>query len=396
MSSIINIAMKDLKQTFRDWKSFLFLLIMPIAFTFLFGFAFSGSSDKKQDLRLPVGIVNYDNQSLIGQNLESNLNSSNVIKLQSGDEETLITQVTKKDLVATLIIPAGYGDSLKSENPLQLILWVDSASSDGMGVQTEIGMQAKRLGSAVLTAKILSPESGISFDQVFKNTLQEWDNPPVALSQSTKISQTIETQTVETTENNFTHSSPGMILQFAIAGLITCAQVIVSERKNNCLKRLMTTSASRAQVLLGHYLSVLLTIFAQFSLLILFGALVLKLNYFSQPLAILLVAVTASLCIAALGLLIGVVAKSEEQAIGFSLICMFLFSGLGGAWVPLEFTGETFQAIGHFTPIAWAMDGFKNVLARGLGLESAWLPAAALLGYAIVFFIVANWKFKTE
>jgi ABC-2 type transport system permease protein len=388
--------MKDLKQTFRDWKSFLFLLIMPIAFTFLFGFAFSGSSDKEQDLRLPVGIVNYDSQSLIGRNLESNLNSSNVVKLQSGDEEKLITQVTKKDLVAALIIPAGYGDSLKSENPLQLILWVDSASSDGMGVQTEIGMQAKRLGSAVLTAKILSPESGISFDQVFKNTLQEWDNPPVALSQSTKISQTIETQTVETTENNFTHSSPGMILQFAIAGLITCAQVIVSERKNNCLKRLMTTSASRAQVLLGHYLSVLLTIFAQFSLLILFGALVLKLNYFSQPLAILLIAVTASLCIAALGLLIGVVAKSEEQAIGFSLICMFLFSGLGGAWVPLEFTGETFQAIGHFTPIAWAMDGFKNVLARGLGLESAWLPAAALLGYAILFFLLANWKFKTE
>lgn len=396
MSSIINIAMKDLKQTFRDWKSFLFLLIMPIAFTFLFGFAFSGSSDKEQDLRLPVGIVNYDSQSLIGQNLESNLNSSNVIKLQSGDEEKLITQVTKKDLVATLIIPAGYGDSLKRDNPLQLILWVDSASSDGMGVQTEIGMQAKRLGSAVLTAKILSPESGISFEQVFKNTLKEWDNPPVALSQSTTISQTIETQAVETTDNNFTHSSPGMILQFAIAGLITCAQVIVSERKNNCLKRLMTTSASRAQVLLGHYLSVLLTIFAQFSLLILFGALVLKLNYFSQPLAILLIAVTASLCIAALGLLIGVVAKSEEQAIGFSLICMFLFSGLGGAWVPLEFTGETFQAIGHFTPIAWAMDGFKNVLARGLGLESAWLPAAALLGYAILFFLMANWKFKTE
>lgn len=396
MSSIINIAMKDLKQTFRDWKSFLFLLIMPIAFTFLFGFAFSGSSDKEQDLRLPVGIVNYDNQSLIGQNLESNLNSSNVIKLQSGDEEKLITQVTKKDLVATLIIPAGYGDSLKSENPLQLILWMDSASSDGMGVQTEIGMQAKRLGSAVLTAKILSPESGIAFEQVFKNTLKEWDNPPVSLSQSASISQTIETQPVEITENNFTHSSPGMILQFAIAGLITCAQVIVSERKNNCLQRLMTTSASRAQVLLGHYLSVLLTIFAQFSLLILFGALVLKLNYFSQPLAILLIAVTASLCIAALGLLIGVVAKSEEQAIGFSLICMFLFSGLGGAWVPLEFTGETFQAIGHFTPIAWAMDGFKNVLARGLGLESAWLPAAALLGYAIVFFSLANWKFKTQ
>lgn len=396
MSSIINIALKDLKQVLRDWKSFLFLLIMPIAFTFLFGIAFSGSSDKEQDTRLPVGFINNDNQSIIGQELEKYLSSSKVIKLQTGEEDKLINQVTQKDLTAALIIPAGYSESLKNENPLQLILWVDAASMDGMGVQTEINMQAKRLGSAVQTAKILAPEGEASYDQVLLNTLQEWQNPPIVLKQMAASSQSTETQPFEAAENDFAHSSPGMILQFAIAGLLTTAQVIVSERKNHCLQRLMTTSASRVQVLLGHYLSVLLMIFAQFTLLILFGDLVLKLNYLSQPVATLLIAVSASLCIAALGLLIGVMSKSEEQAIGYSLVCMFLFAGLGGAWVPLEFTGKTFQTIGHFTPLAWAMDGFKNVLVRGFGVESAWLPTAALLGYAILFFALASWKFKTE
>lgn len=396
MSSIINIALKDLKQVLRDWKSFLFLLIMPIAFTFLFGIAFSGSSDKEQDTRLPVGLINNDTQSIIGQELEKNLTFSKVIKLQTGEEDRLINQVTQKDLTAALIIPAGYGESLKSENPMQLILWVDAASMDGMGVQTEINMQAKRLVSAVQTANILAPEGEASYDQVLMDTLQEWQNPPVVLKQMAASSQSSETQPVEAAENDFAHSSPGMILQFAIAGLLTTAQVIVSERKNNCLQRLMTTSASRIQVLLGHYLSVWLMILAQFTLLIVFGDLVLKLNYFSQPLATLLIAVSASLCISALGLLIGVMSKSEEQAIGFSLVCMFLFAGLGGAWVPLEFTGKTFQTIGHFTPLAWAMDGFKNVLVRGFGFESAWLPAAALLGYAMLFFALASWKFKTE
>jgi ABC-2 type transport system permease protein len=73
---------------------------------------------------------------------------------------------------------------------------------------------------------------------------------------------------------------------------------------------------------------------------------------------------------------------------------MFVLSGLGGAWVPLEITGATFQAIGHMSPVAWAMDGFKNISIRGLGLEAAWLPAAALAGYAVLFFAIAAWRFR--
>jgi ABC-2 type transport system permease protein len=118
----------------------------------------------------------------------------------------------------------------------------------------------------------------------------------------------------------------------------------------------------------------------------------LKVDYFRVPNATLLVAFCAALCISALGLLIGVLARNEEQAVTFSLIPMFVFSGLGGAWVPLEFTGATFQAIGHVSPVAWAMDGFKNIIVRGFGLESVLLPAAALAGYAVLFFILAAWR----
>jgi ABC-2 type transport system permease protein len=131
----------------------------------------------------------------------------------------------------------------------------------------------------------------------------------------------------------------------------------------------------------------------QFLLLILFGAFVLHVDYLRQADATLLVALSAAMCIAALGLLIGVLAKSEEQAIIFSLIPMFVFAGLGGAWVPLKVTGAAFQTIGHVSPIAWAMDGFKNVSIRGLGLGSVLLPAFALIGYAILFFIFAAWRF---
>ncbi len=189
------------------------------------------------------------------------------------------------------------------------------------------------------------------------------------------------------------HSSPGMMLQFGIAGLLTSATVIVNERKTRSLQRLLTTATSRFQILAGHYLAIFSMVFIQFIILIIFGQ-ILKVDYLRVPLATLLVALVTAVCIAALGLLIGVFAKSEEQAIIFSLIPMFVLSGLGGAWVPLEATGAAFQAVGHVSPVAWAMDGFKNIVARGLGFNSVLLPAAALMGYALLFFGLALWRFR--
>jgi ABC-2 type transport system permease protein len=100
--------------------------------------------------------------------------------------------------------------------------------------------------------------------------------------------------------------------------------------------------------------------------------------------------------IGALGLFIGVMAKVEEQSVLFSLIAMFLFTAFAGAWFPLDVTGKAFSTIGHLTPGAWAMDGLQNIVLRGQGLASVWLPAAILLAYAGFFFVLAVWQFKYE
>ena len=44
MNRIFDITLKDLMQILRNRMTFLFLLIMPVAFTLLFGLAFGGSS----------------------------------------------------------------------------------------------------------------------------------------------------------------------------------------------------------------------------------------------------------------------------------------------------------------------------------------------------------------
>jgi ABC-2 type transport system permease protein len=392
MQRILDVTIKDLRQIMRNRMTFLFLLIMPIAFTMIFGVAFGGPA-KTTDARLPVGYLNLDGGAL-SADLKSMLATSTVLRLDETpgrNEADLKALVGSGKVAAALVIPAGYNQSLRDGIPLKLGLYADQSQSSTATVESELLVVSNRLASAVRTANIIVKINNnmAAFDPALTAALTAWQNPPIRVSITSGISSKPQDRNVMSMAN----SSPGMMIQFAIASLITAATVIVNERKTRSLQRLLTTATSRFQILFGHYLAIFTMIFIQFLILILFGQL-LHVNYLRLPLATLLVAMTTAVCIAALGLLIGVMAKSEEQAVIFSLIPMFILSGLGGAWVPLEFTGTTFQAIGHVSPVAWAMDGFKNIVGRGLGFNSVLLPAAALLGYALLFFGLALWRFR--
>jgi ABC-2 type transport system permease protein len=393
MNRIFDITLKDLKQILRNRMTFLFLLIMPIAFTLLFGLAFGGSSSQPSDTRLPVGWLDQDNGAISTQ-LQTLLANSTVIRLdiRAGQSESdLAGLVGSNKLAAALVIPAGYSQSVRSGAPLKLGFYADPSQASTATIESELLVASNRLASAVRTAAIAAKVTNnpATFDPALAQALADWQNPPIKVAITSGVSSKPQNQNIL----SMAQSSPAMMIQFAIAGLLTAASVIVNERKTRALQRLLTTSTSRFQILMGHYLAIFSLIFVQFLLLMLFGQF-LHVDYLRLPLATLLVAFVTAICIAALGLLIGVLAKSEEQAIIFSLVPMFVLSGLGGAWVPLEYTGAAFQAIGHVSPVAWAMDGFKNITARGLGFSSVLLPVAAVFGYAIVFFALALWRFQ--
>jgi len=392
MIRILDIALKDLLQLSRDFKTFMFLIIMPIVFTFLFGYAFGGFSSGAADSRLPVGYLDEDG-SWVSRALHGLLAGSEVIRLDENSARSALdleNLVADEKLAAAILVPRGYGRAFLANDNARLTVIADTRTSAWTTIQAETLAAASRLDSAVRTATVMEQVAGerMPFDYSFEQTLSAWKQPPIAVAETT--SSAIKQGSSQSM--SLAHTSPGMMLQFAIAGLLTSAQIIVTERKSRTLRRLLTTATRRSHVLLGHFLAIFSLIFLQFILLIAFAQLVLKVDYLRLPGATLLLAFSAAFCIAAMGLLIGVVARSEEQAVVFSIVPMFVLSGLGGAWVPLEFTGAAFQTIGHASPVAWAMDGFKNITVRGFGVESVLLPTAALIGYAVVFFTLAAWR----
>jgi ABC-2 type transport system permease protein len=222
---------------------------------------------------------------------------------------------------------------------------------------------------------------------------QSWQEAPLSIK---AYQGSVTAKQDPTTANPYNQFSPGMIVQFTIFGLTSAAMIMVAERKNRAMARLLTTPMTKAELIGGHILGMFLIFFAQQVLLVVFGQFVLRVDYLRQPAATLLIMASLSLWVATLGLLISALVKKEEQVVLFAMVGMFLFSALGGSWFSLEMVGKTFATIGHLTPTAWAIDGFQNIITRGLGLESVLLPAGIILAYALAFFGIAIWKFRYE
>jgi ABC-2 type transport system permease protein len=404
----IDLALKDIRQVLRDRRSLAFLMVMPVVFTLFFGFAM-GNQPSAGDQRLKIGVVNRDPDGLLSQALLNLLNGSDTIRPELVDEKDapqIDSRVVKGELAAGLVIPQDFSTGLLSGNGPQLEVINNEETQDGetarRGLQTTITRVVGMAETARISLKAFESTSGAlepaPRDTYLKDAVaraaQEWQAAPLSIQAYAAASPAEKTDPMAT--NPYNQFSPGMMVMFAIFGLTSAAMVMVSERKNGAMARLLTTPMTKAELIGGHILGMFLVFFAQQLLLVIFGQLVLKVDYFRQPAATLLMIAALSLWVAAFGLLISSLVKKEEQVILFAMIGMFLFSALGGSWFSLEMVGKTFSTIGHLTPTAWAIDGFQNVIMRGLGLESVLLPVGIILAYSAVFFGVAIWKFRFE
>lgn len=400
---ILNLAYKDLSQIVRDWKSGLFLLVMPIVFTLFFGFVF-GASDSKADVdpRLPVGVIDQDGGRLAAS-LETLLENSDVVRpvlLHEEDAEQANERVEKGDLAAVVIIPDGYTERLLADQPVALDVIVDQRQPSWQTITRALETVAGRLLGAVEAAHISleladSQNTRADLQESLEQAISAWEKPALTVSVNKSAGAAAKNEQ-DSSAGGFAQSSSGMMVQFSIFGLITSAMVLLLERKSGTLQRLLSSPISRVEIIAGHILAMFLVVFAQQLILVLLGQFAFGVDYGRQPIAILLLIIVLSLWAASLGLLISAISRKEDQVITLSLIAMFVFAGMGGAWFPLEVAGKAFAAIGHVMPTAWAMDGFQNILMRGLGLQSVLLPVGLLLAYALAFFGLAIWRFRFE
>ena len=397
---ILDILVKDLSQIFRDKRSLLFLVAMPIIFTLFMGFAYKGGGDENapSDTRIPLGWVNNDAKGYVTQQLFDMLSNSGTVRLVELSSETVDDSVRNGEVAGALIVPAGYSEQASAGKDAQLTLVTDTNTTQGQSLFQSVRTSVTQLMSAVEISRLSAetvgkPNDASELTEGFASASQAWsETDSVSL---VKVEMVVaEDKGDWYGDNPHNQSSPGMLVMFAIMGLVTSGQILVQERKLRTLQRMMSTSLKSWEIFAGHALAMFGVVFLQTILLVVFGQLILGVRYMNAPLGTLLVSVSLGLWIASMGLFIGTLAKEDAQVVLFSLLAMFFFSAMGGVWFPLESSSGAYAAIGNATPSAWAMKGYQNILIRGLGLESVWMPTLIILAYALGFFLLAVWRFR--
>jgi len=64
--------------------------------------------------------------------------------------------------------------------------------------------------------------------------------------------------------------------------------------------------------------------------------------------------------------------------------------------IPLFEMPRLMQAISLFTPHAWALKGYQDVMVRGYGVAELGPTVGALFGFAVVFYLLALWRFRFD
>ena len=398
---VLTLALKDLRQIVRDRKSAVFLVLLPVVFTRLFGVVFAGAGDT----RLPVAWVDRDAGGSLGAAVKTQVESLGALRLteflpeQVDDVER---RVRDQRLAAAVIVPSGFSAGTLNGEPPPLVLVGSPGAPTTQTVATGVQAALKRVLGAAEAARLSVQEyesnrpagsadaAGTFRQEALAAALTAWQRPPLGVgTESASAARAAP-------PSGFQQSSPGMLVMFAVFGVITSAMVLSTERKTKTLQRLLAAPLRRSEVIAGHVLAMFLIGLAQQLVLVGLGQLVFGVDYLREPVGVLVLMVALALWVACLGLLIGATARAEEQVVMWSLIAMFVFSALGGSWFPLEVAGRAFATAGHLMPTAWAMDGFQNIVARGQGIESTILPAAALLGYSAAFFALAVWRFRFD
>jgi ABC-2 type transport system permease protein len=101
-------------------------------------------------------------------------------------------------------------------------------------------------------------------------------------------------------------------------------------------------------------------------------------------------ALPTALACSAFGLVLAALCRTRKQLVAVSNLVILSISALGGSMFPRFLMPESFQKASLVAFNSWALEGFLDVLWRDRPLAALAPEVAVLLGWTIVFFVVAR------
>lgn len=172
---------------------------------------------------------------------------------------------------------------------------------------------------------------------------------------------------------------PGFTIMFAFFLLGNIGFVFFREHDWGTWDRLLTSSASLAEIIVGKCLVPFAVFAAQFALVTLGSMLLFGLRIDGSVLTLVLSTASFAAFLVALGVVIVGLSTNLLQVTAVSNLAAPVLSALGGALVPVQQLPSWAQVVAPFSPAYWAMEGMQCGLVGGCSTLEAGTAVLALL-----------------
>ena len=203
----------------------------------------------------------------------------------------------------------------------------------------------------------------------------------------------VREETVGSSPDPVNQFLPGIVTMFVLFAITMSAQALVEERKKGTLERLLTTRLSVGQLFVGKFLANASRGFVQTLILL---ALAYAVFHFFTPFTFvecLVIAIVFSAVVSTLGLIIGSVARTQDQAIWTAVFFTMAMVMLAGTFFAIP-EGSVLHTLSKVSINTHANDAFKAIIAEGGSLADVGLELAVLAGVIVVGLPLSRVLFK--
>jgi ABC-2 type transport system permease protein len=404
------LAIKDLKLFIADRWALFFAILFPIFFVILFSLVMGGVTG--EDTRLAINLATRESAGGISYQILSAMETKDESVLKPGDPLIIWLKdykqakqdVEDKKLEGFIVFPEdfseavlmGYGTELEviyNPNNPQVIATLQGVAQS---ITSEIGTQ-KVVNDVVISLlmekELIEPGSTGDLTQKIRELLtgQGSISPGASL-----ITSTAENFGEVQAENPANWVIPGYLVMFVFFTAAFSAAQLVKERQNHTLERILTSSANREAILGGVFVGTVAKGIIQITIFWAVGILFFNLDMGISPLAAILLSILMILMSSAFGVMLSTFVKTENSASSIGVLVSLTLAPLGGCWWPLFVTPKWMQFISKITPHAWATTGFNKLLVFGGNFESVVPNMLVLVGFMVVFGLIAVVRFRTD
>ncbi|MBN2897998.1 MAG: ABC transporter permease [Clostridia bacterium] len=364
LSRFYAIIQKEFIHVFKDKASFIIVLMMPIIFSLVFGYAVTTDIE---DIQIAV----LDNDKTVeSREIIKKFNSSDYFLtdyyVNSIDEiEDLISGNKVK---GAMIIPSGFASSIQrgEDGNYQLIL---------DGSDPNVSRVALQYGNLIASQYKLS-KGVVEGEASFGLSTRVWFNPNMK-SALFVIPALI-----------------GLIMQ-NITILLT-AFSLVREREKGTIEQLIVSPVKPIELILGKMIPYIVIGSFDFMLALFFGT-----WYFSVPivgsLGLLIVLGFGFVIVAlALGMLVSTIAKTQLEAMQLVILILLPSVILSGFMFPVEAMPMVVQWISRVIPLTYFIDILRGIILKGVGIQFLWPEVYTLLFMGLVLLTLATIRFRKK